>query len=67
MIAKFVIEGRYSAPYIPDSAYAGLRIMVANRKRLIRELTRIKNRFAIYFPEYKHVFGDYEVQSSMFF
>ena len=43
--------------------------MVANRKRLIREMTQIKNRFArwfaIYFPEYTDVFGDYEAQSSM--
>lgn len=65
VIAKLVIEGRYSAPYIPDGVYADLRIMVVNRKRLIRELTQIKNRFAIYFPEYKEVFGDYEAQSSM--
>lgn len=69
VIAKLVIEGRYSAPYTPDGVYADLRIMVANRKRLIRELTQIKNRFArwfaIYFPEYTDVFGDYESQSSM--
>lgn len=69
VIAKLVIEGRYSAPYTPDGVYADLRIMVANRKRLTRELTQIKNRFArwfaIYFPEYKEVFGDYEAQSSM--
>ena len=69
VIAKLVTEGRYSAPYTPDGVYADLRIMVANRKRLIRELTQIKNRFArwfaIYFPEYKEVFGDYEAQSSM--
>jgi transposase len=69
VIAKLVIEGRYSAPYTPDGVYADLRIMVANRKRLIRELTQIKNRFArwfaIYFPEYRDVFGNYEAQSSM--
>ena len=69
MIAKLVTEGRYSAPYTPDGVYADLRIMVANRKRLIREMTQIKNRFArwfaIYFPEYTDVFGDYEAQSSM--
>lgn len=69
VIAKLVIEGRYSESYTPDGVYADLRIMVANRKRLIRELTQIKNRFArwfaIYFPEYKEVFGDYEAQSSM--
>lgn len=69
VIAKLVIEGRYSAPYTPDGVYADLRIMVANRKRLVREITQIKNRFArwfaIYFPEYKEVFRDYEAQSSM--
>ena len=69
VIAKLVIEGRYSAPYTPDGVYADLRIMVSNRKRLIRELTQIKNRFArwfaIYFPEYTDVFVDYESQSSM--
>ena len=69
VIAKLVIEGRYCAPYTPDGVYADLRIMAANRKRLIRELTQIKNRFArwfaIYFPEYNDVFGDYESQSSM--
>ena len=69
VIAKLVIEGRYCAPYTPDGLYADLRIMASNRKRLIRELTQIKNRFyrwfAIYFPEYKDVFGDYESQSSM--
>ena len=69
VIAKLVIDGRYSIPYTPDGVYADLRIMVANRKRLVRELTQIKNRFArwfaIYFPEYKEVFRDYEAQSSM--
>lgn len=69
VIVKLVIEGRYCSPYTPDGVYADLRIMVANRKRLVRELIQIKNRFArwfaIYFPEYKDVFGDYESQSSM--
>lgn len=69
VIAKLVIDGRYSSPYTPDGVYADLRIMVNNRKRLIRELTQIKNRFArwfaIYFPEYREVFRDYEAQSSM--
>lgn len=69
VIAKLVIEGRYSEPYTPDGVYADLRIMTTNRQRIIRELTQIKNRFArwfaIYFPEYQEVFGDYESQSSM--
>lgn len=53
-ITKLIIEGRCSAPYTPDGVYADLRIMVANHKRLVRELTQNKNRFArwfaIYFP-----------------
>jgi len=69
VIAKLVIEGRYSEPYTPDGVYADLRIMVSNRKRLVKELTQIKNRFSrwftIYFPEYEEVFGNYESQSSM--
>ena len=69
VIAKLVIDGRYSEPYTPDGVYADLRVMVVNRKRLVREMTQIKNRFArwfaIYFPEYGDVFGDYEAQSSM--
>ncbi|MGN0246593.1 MAG: transposase [Lachnospiraceae bacterium] len=60
VIAKLVTEGRYSAPYTLDGVYDNLRIMVANRKRLVREIPQIKNRFArwfaIYFPEYKDVF-----------
>ena len=69
VIAKLVIGGRYSEPYVPDGIYADLRVMAANRKRLVGEITQIKNRFArwfaIYFPEYKDVFGDWEAQSSM--
>lgn len=67
--AKLVAKGRYFAPYTPDGVYADLRVMVVNRKRLIREITQIKNGFArwfaIYFPEYTEVFVDYEAQSSM--
>mgnify|MGYP002624861568 CR=1 FL=1 len=69
VIAKLVIEGRYSAPYTPDGVYADLRVLTNNRKRIIRELTQIKNRFArwfsIYFPEFRDVFKDYEKEGSM--
>lgn len=46
VIAKLVTEGRYSEPYTPDGVYADLRVMMANRNRISRELTQIKNRFA---------------------
>lgn len=42
VIAKLVIEGRYSSPYTPDGVYADLRIRIANQKRLVRELSRSK-------------------------
>lgn len=68
-IAKLVIEGRYSEPYIPVGAYAELRTAMMNRGRIIKELNTIKNRlerwFKIYFPEYNQVFGDYEGIASM--
>lgn len=69
VIAKLVVDGRYSSPYTPDGIYADLRIIVNNRKRIMKEMIQIKNRFArwfaIYFPEYNEVFGDYESQSSI--
>ena len=69
VIAKLVIDGRYSAPYTPDGVYADLRVLITNRLRLVREITQIKNRFArwfaIYFPEYKDIYGDYLSISSV--
>ena len=69
VIAKLVIEGRYLIPYIPEDIYAELRIMNENRMRINREMIAIENRikrwFAIYFPEYKNVFGNWECDSSI--
>ncbi|MBR0514415.1 MAG: IS110 family transposase [Clostridia bacterium] len=69
VIAKLVIDGRYSIPYVPSGAYADLRIMFSNRTRISREIVAIKNHlarwFAIHFPEYKEVFRNYEAQSSL--
>ncbi|MCH3915570.1 MAG: IS110 family transposase [Acidaminococcaceae bacterium] len=69
VIAKLVIDGRYQKPYTPSGVYADLRIMVSNRMRVSNELNGIKNRmarwFAIYFPEYCNVFGDYEAKGSI--
>ena len=69
VIAKLVIEGRYLIPYIPEDIYAELRVMNENRMRINKELIAIRNRiqrwFAIYFPEYKNVFGSWECDSSI--
>ena len=69
VIAKLVIEGRYLMPYIPEDIYAELRVMNESRMRINKELIAIKNRikrwFAIYFPEYKNVFGNWECDSSI--
>jgi transposase len=69
VIAKLVVDGRYSTPYVPAGVYADLRILATNRIRIERELVAIKNRFArwfsIYFPEYRDVFADYGNKSSL--
>ena len=61
-IAALVNEGRFSYPYIPTGIYAEIRSLSNLRFQTQEELTRIKNRiarwFAIYFPEYKDVYGD---------
>lgn len=69
VIAKLVLDGRYLIPYIPEDIYAELRVMNESRMRINKELVAIKNRiqrwFAIYFPEYKNVFGSWECDSSI--
>lgn len=68
-IAKLVIEGRYAYPYMPEGIYAELRNATVLRFQAEAELTRLKNRiqrwFAIYFPEYKDVYGSFDAISSM--
>ena len=68
-IAKLVIDGRYSEPYIPEGVYAELRTLVSNRIRLVKEKCIIKNRVArwlkIYFPEHAEVYGSFDAVSSM--
>ncbi|MCI9532230.1 MAG: IS110 family transposase, partial [Lachnospiraceae bacterium] len=66
-IAALVNEGRFSYPYIPTGIYAEIRSLSNLRFQTQEELTRIKNLiarwFAIYFPEYKEVYGDYKAVS----
>ena len=66
-IAALVNEGRFSYPYIPTGIYAEIRSLSNLRFQTQEEITRIKNRiarwFAIYFPEYKDVYGDVKAVS----
>ena len=66
-IAALVNEGRFSYPYIPTGIYAEIRSLSNLRFQTQEELTRVKNRiarwFAIYFPEYKDVYGDLKAAS----
>jgi transposase len=68
-IAKLVIDGRYMEPYIPEGIYADLRITNEVRLRISKEMNSIKNMvsrwLAIYFPEYREVFGDWSKKGSI--
>ena len=68
-IAKLVLEGRWSEPYIPEGIYAELRVAVNLRWRIQRELTMTKNQIqrwlSIYFPEHRKVFGKFDGAASM--
>ncbi|WP_066715797.1 IS110 family transposase [Clostridium sp. Marseille-P299] len=59
-IAKLVVEGRYSLPYVPEGVYADLRTAVSSRDRILKEINaatnRIKRWLKIYFPEYLEVY-----------
>lgn len=68
-IAKLVIEGRYTYPYMPEGVYAEIRNASNMRFQIEAELTRNKNRIqrwlAVYFPEYIEVYGNFNAISSM--
>ena len=49
-IAKLVIEGRYTYPYMPEGT---------------RNKNRIQKWFSVYFPEYNEVYGSFDAISSM--
>ncbi len=69
VIAKLVVDGRYSKPYVTKGVYADLRVATVSRQRIVNELTSVKNRIcrwiSIYFPENLYVFGSFEAESSI--
>lgn len=68
-IAKLVIDGRYSEPYIPEGIYSDLRIAMDMREGLGKNLNKIKNKVTQwldkYFPEFNDVFGDWEGKAAL--
>lgn len=43
-IAKLVIDGRYSFPYVPEGIYAEIREVTSSRDRIMKELNAASNR-----------------------
>ena len=69
VIARLVMEGRYSVPYIPRGVYAELRNMWFLRQRVVDAEVKLRNRiarwFKIYFPEYTQAYGSFAAKSSI--
>ena len=68
-IAKLVVDGRYSYPYLPEGIYADLREAVSSRERIVKELNAVTNRIKrwlkIYFPEYLAVYKSFASESGL--
>jgi transposase len=68
-IAKLVVDGRYSYPYLPEGIYADLREAISSRDRIVKELNaatnRIKRWLKIYFPEYLVVYKKFSAESGL--
>lgn len=68
-IAKLVVDGRYSYPYLPKGIYADLREAVSSRERIVKEVNAITNRIKrwlkIYFPEYLVVYRNFSAESGL--
>lgn len=68
-VAKLVIDGRYSEPYIPKGIYSDLRIAMDMRESLSKNLNIIKNKvdhwLDKYFPEFYDVFADWEGKATL--
>ena len=68
-IAKLMIDGRYSEPYIPEGVYSELRTAMNLRDSISKSLVRIKNQVIRwldqYFPEFMVVFKDWEGKAAL--
>ena len=61
LIADLVKNGNYGMPYLPEDAYANLRVLCTLRDQLmedrVRNMNRLHREMKIVFPEYKEAFG----------
>jgi len=68
-IAKLVIDGRYSEPYIPQGIYSDLRIAMGMRESLSKNIIIVKNKvdhwLDKYFPEFNDVFANWEGKAAL--
>lgn len=68
-IAKLVVDGRYSFPYVPEGIYRDLREVVSSRERIMKEHCSASNRIQrwlkIYFPEYLKVYKNFDSESGL--
>ncbi|TDO94142.1 transposase IS116/IS110/IS902 family protein [Halanaerobium saccharolyticum] len=69
VIAKLVIDGRYSVPHIPEKEYADLRVAMTHRERLVKDIVNLSNKVQQlidkYFPEYSTVFKKWDGKASV--
>lgn len=69
VIADLVRNGKYSEPKLPTSVYADLRILMNLREKVMVNFgqvqRRIQNWLDRFFPEYGHVFKDWEGKTSL--
>ncbi len=68
-IAKLVVDGRYSIPYMPEGVYAELRDLVYSRDRIVKQhnisANRIQRWLAIHFPEYLGIYTRFDATSGL--
>lgn len=69
VVAKLVIDGRYTEPQMPEGIYAELRVLMNQRERLNGDITRLKGRIHNwldrFFPEFLQVFKEWEGRASL--
>lgn len=68
-IAKLVVDGRYSIPYMPTGIYAEIRDLVYSRDRIMKQsnisANRIQRWLAIHFPEYQGLYTRFDAASGL--